>query len=631
MTSEPRVSAFGTWASPVTPRMLSTAGVSLSEPWIDDGAIYWHELRPAEQGRGVVVRGGASVSPVDATPTGFNVRSRVHEYGGGAWTVHAGTVVFSYDDDGRLYRQDPGRDPVPITPDTDGLHRFADGRITDDGASWIGVRERHASSGRGADVENELVTLPLDGASEPVVIAGGRDFYATPRISPDGASFSWLSWNLPWMPWDGCELWVADRAPDGSLTGERPVAGRDGEESIWQPTWSPAGDLVFASDRSGWWNLERIGDDGRVALHPASAEFGSPQWELGASSFAFLADGRIACWYGDGGVQHLALLDPRTGELLDLDLPYSSFEFGPAIAASGDEIGDHRGGSRSWRRRSSWLDLGSRARGGAARERRDADRSAPSSRCPVRSSSPPTGASRRSRTSTGRPTRAFDAPDDELPPLIVMSHGGPTREATATLRPRDPVLDHPRIRRRRRELRRVHGVRPRVPSRLQRQLGRRRHGRLHQRSAIPRRVRCGRRQAAADPRRKRRRIHDPVRADVPRRLRRGNQLVRHQRSRAVRDGRHAQVRVALRSHAGRTVARGRRPVSSPQPDPLGRSALDADVALAGSRGRGRAAVAVGATSTATRSRSRRWATSSTASIRTPATRPTSSTSPTTRR
>ena len=157
-----------------------------------------------------------------------------------------------------------------------------------------------------SEVVNELVAVKLEGDSEPSVIASGYDFYAVPRIAPDGTRLSWLSWNLPWMPWDGSELWVADLGADGSLAHERRVAGRDGEESIWQPTWSPTGDLVFASDRSGWWNLERLHDDHRERLHEAEAEFGYPQWVFGESSFAFCDDGRIACWYGDRGVQHLA-------------------------------------------------------------------------------------------------------------------------------------------------------------------------------------------------------------------------------------------------------------------------------------------------------------------------------------
>lgn len=438
--SERVVAPHGAWTSPISPRMLATSSVVLSEPWIDDGAVYWHESRPAEDGRGVVVRGGPWAAPVDVTPEGSNVRSRVHEYGGGAWVVHRGTVVFSNDDDRRLHRLDVGGEPEPITPETGGLHRFADGCVTADGARWIGVRERHAESGRVADVVNELVVVPIDGSAEPDIVAGGRDFYSTPRLSPDGSRCSWLTWDLPWMPWDGCELWCAELLPDGALRGERHLAGSDGEESIWQPTWSPAGDIVFASDRSGWWNLERISGVGlagqrtageeRVVLHPAQAEFGYPQWEMGAASFAFLADGRIACWYGDRGVQHLGLLDPETGELLDLDLPFTSFEWGPAIAASDDAVA-FIAGAPDLPSQVVWLDLGSRS---VEVLRESVDRPIEAAFVSVpRQIEFPTdeGTSFAHVYLPANP--GFEAPEGALPPLIVMSHGGPTSEATATL------------------------------------------------------------------------------------------------------------------------------------------------------------------------------------------------------
>ncbi len=429
--TEPRVAPYGAWESPISPRMLATSSVSLSEPWIDDGAVYWHESRPAEGGRGVVVRGAPWSQPVDVTPVGFDVRSRVHEYGGGAWSVHRGTVIFSHDGDSRLYRLDVGRDPVPVTPESGGLHRFADGRVMADGARWIGVRERHAESGRVADVVNELVVVPLDGSAEPEIIAGGRDFYSTPRIAPDGLCLSWLTWDLPWMPWDGCELWSAELAPDGSLSGERQLAGRDGEESIWQPTWSPAGDLVFASDRLGWWNLERIRSENRELLHGKECEFGYPQWVMGEASFAFLDDGRIACWYGDRGVQHLALLDTETGELLDLDLPFSSFEWGPAIAAAGDGIA-FIAGAPELPSQVVWLDLGSRAVE-VLRESVETPIDASFISVP-RQVEFPTDDRATSFAHLYLPANPrFVAPEGALPPLIVMSHGGPTGEATATL------------------------------------------------------------------------------------------------------------------------------------------------------------------------------------------------------
>jgi dipeptidyl aminopeptidase/acylaminoacyl peptidase len=314
--------------------MVARAGTRLSSPSLTDGTVWWLEGRPAEDGRVVLVKVDRGEYPVDVTPAGFNLRTMVHEYGGGAYCIHEGTVFCSSFEDQLLYRLDPGAEPVPITPAVAGnKHRYADGRITRDGNLWIGVRERHEGDGPD-EVVNELVAIPTDGSSDPTVIAGGRDFYSSPRISPDGSRLCFLAWNLPWMPWDGCELFVADLSTDGTLGDPTHVAGRDGEESIWQPEWSPGGDLVFASDRSGWWNLERIRDGERAVIHKAEAEFGYPAWVFGARSFAFLGDGRIACAYDSDGRTSFAILDPESGELESLDLPYDAWG-GPSLVAEG--------------------------------------------------------------------------------------------------------------------------------------------------------------------------------------------------------------------------------------------------------------------------------------------------------
>src|SRR5262245_3059575 len=299
--------------------MVAQAGVRLSAPWREDGVVWWLEGRAAEGGRTVLVRRDPGGRQVDVVPADFNVRTSVHEYGGGAHCIDRGIAFCSNFEDQRLYRIEPGADALAITPDVPHRrHRYADGRITPDGALWIGVRERHAESDRARDVVNELVAVPTDGSSEPWVVAEGRDFYSNPRIAADGTQLCFLAWDLPWMPWDGCELHVAGLAADGAVSDVEHVAGSDGSESVWQPEWGPSGDLVFASDRSGWWNLERIRDGERTPLHPADAEFGYPGWVFGARSFAFLGDGRILCGYDRDGFTHFGVLDPETGELTEL-------------------------------------------------------------------------------------------------------------------------------------------------------------------------------------------------------------------------------------------------------------------------------------------------------------------------
>ena len=427
--SERRHAPYGSWPSPISAQMLAVAGVGLSEPLLEDGIAYWRESRPDEAGRNVVVRGDPWSEPSDVTPAEFDARTTVHEYGGGSYTVHRGTVFFSNFSDQRLYRQDVGADPIPITDQTGGRDRFADGSITADGAWWIGVRERHADPDVPSTVVNDLVAVATDGSAEPTVLAEGRDFYSNPELSPDGSRLAFLAWNLPWMPWDGCELFVADLGSDLRLSSLEQVAGADGEESIWQPSWSASGDLCFASDRSGWWNLERIRGGVREALHPTDAEFGFPHWVFGERSFGFLDDGRIACWYERLGVQHLGVLDPETEELLDLDLPHSALRWGPHMAVEGSNL-LFVAGAPDLPPQVVWLDFSSRSVD-VLQETATVSLDEGTISRPRQIEFP---------TSRGRTAFAHHYPPangelsgmpGERPPLIVVSHGGPTSQSTA--------------------------------------------------------------------------------------------------------------------------------------------------------------------------------------------------------
>jgi dipeptidyl aminopeptidase/acylaminoacyl peptidase len=291
------------------------------------------ETRPSEAGRAVVVRWTDDTGAADAVPAGFDVGSRVHEYGGEAY-LPAGKALFACNQSNqRLYRIDGRRNPVPITPAPPtpvGL-RYADLRLMSSGKLLVCVRERH----QGADVVNELVALPTDGSADPWVVASGHDFYAAPRPSPDGRRLAWLSWDRPCMPWDGADLWVADLGPDGRLGPARHVAGGP-HESVVQPEWNAAGVLHFVSDRSDWWNLYRERHGQVEPLLPMAAEFADAPWELDYSSYAFVADGRIACRYRHRGRDHLGLLDPQSGRLTDLPIPYTSLK--PYLRAVGDRL-----------------------------------------------------------------------------------------------------------------------------------------------------------------------------------------------------------------------------------------------------------------------------------------------------
>jgi dipeptidyl aminopeptidase/acylaminoacyl peptidase len=415
---------YGAWPSPISAERVARASVLLSESLAVGDSTWWIEERPHEDGRYVVMSARPGSEAADVLPAPWSARTRVHEYGGGSYTVDGGVLFFTDDADQRLYRLEIGGDPVAITPEPPAprAFRYADMDVSADGSTIACVRERH---GEGELPENDLVALPADGSADPEVIASGRDFYAFPRWSPDGLRLAFIEWDFPRMPWDETELVVAD-VSEGRTAASRPVAGGP-SESIFQPAWGPDGRLHFISDRTGWWNLYRHGEDGQpTSLAPMEAEFGVPMWMFGYSTYAFLADGRIACLYRRQGVQHLAILDPATGELLDLDVPFTSFE--PYLRSSGDRL-VFIAGAAAIPHQVVELDLSTRA----IETVRESD--------PVELDGAYFAEPRPIEflSAGGRRAYAFYYPptnpdvvagDDERPPLLVRVHGGPTSEVT---------------------------------------------------------------------------------------------------------------------------------------------------------------------------------------------------------
>jgi dipeptidyl aminopeptidase/acylaminoacyl peptidase len=284
----------------------------------DGDDLYWSELRPSEAGRMVVCRRSSDGTISDVTPTGFNARTRVHEYGGGHFAVGGGTVWFTNFADQRLYRQDRDGAPQPITPAGDVRH--AD-MVVDDRRGRLGaVREDH-STGAGEAV-NSIVSLDWNGEGDAITIAAGNDFYSSPKLSPDGGRIAWTTWNHPNMPWDGTELWVGELDRGGHVTSSRKVAGGE-SESILQPEWSPSGELYFISDRSDWWNLYRAWGDGDEPVCSRAAEFGGPQWYFGMRFYAFAGPDEIACLYSEHGGTRLGRIDLNAGTMQPVDLIYS--------------------------------------------------------------------------------------------------------------------------------------------------------------------------------------------------------------------------------------------------------------------------------------------------------------------
>ena len=311
------IAQFGSWKSPITSDLIVSSSIGLGGLFVDGEDLYWLESRPLEAGRQVIVKRGPDGATADVTPPAFNVRTRVHEYGGGSYAVHHGSVYFSNFADQRLYRLRPGSDPKVLTRG-EGM-RYADMVIDATRGLMYCVREDHTRPGR--EAENTIVAIDLEAAGE-TVIAAGHDFFSTPRLSPDGTQLSWLCWDHPNMPWDGTELWLARLDEQGMTQDAQKVAGGR-RESVFQPEWSPDGRLYFVSDRRGWWNLYRRGGRKDEAITERDAEFGSPQWSFDSRTYAFLPDGRILGSFTERGVWRMALIDPNRRTLHPLDLPVS--------------------------------------------------------------------------------------------------------------------------------------------------------------------------------------------------------------------------------------------------------------------------------------------------------------------
>ncbi len=413
---------YGSWDSPITAEMLTASAIRLSQVEHDQGVTYWIESRPLEGGRSVIVSRKADGVTRDVTPPEMDSRSRANEYGGGAYGVSGGVVVSCNFVDQRVYRLD-GSEPVAITPEPQipAGDRYAD--FTFHGDLIIAVRERHHEN---REPTNTLVVFPTDGSRAPRVIASGHDFFSSPRVSPDGNRLAWLAWEHPNMPWDGTELWVGALDADGSVSEPERVAGGI-DESIFQPEWSPDGDLHFVSDRTGWWNLYRSRDGEDGDIYPAEAEFGFPQWLFAMRSYCFDPKGRIVCVYSTGGHEGLATLDRGTLTTVKIDRD----TIGTSLAIGRNEVfliaGSHSDPLGLVR-----VDLNTgKSETIASSQSIDVDHGFLSKPEAIEF---PTGSGATAHAFYYPPTNPdFMGPADELPPLLVVSHGGPTSATTAEL------------------------------------------------------------------------------------------------------------------------------------------------------------------------------------------------------
>jgi len=426
-SSRKQAAPCGAWTSPITAAVVAAGSTPLSGVLLDGADLFWLAGRASEGGRTTLLRQRAG-QVEELTPAPFNARTRVHEYGGGAVLAADKRVWFSNFADNRIYRIDrygdpaDGSEPVPVSEG--GALRWADFVLDRAHVRLVGVREDH-SAGATYPV-NTLCALGADGSQ--LVLDDGYDFYSSPRISPDGKQLAWLCWNHPRMPWEGTELWLADIAADGSLANGRLIAGGP-QEAIVQPEWSPGGTLYFVSDRSGWWNLHRY-DHGVVhPVCPREAEFGGPHWVFGNSMYGFRSEGEIVCTYIENGVSKLARLDTDSGALTAIENPYQEIR---ELRVAGDTL-VLLAGAPTIAAEVVCIDLASGAREVLARSIEQLPDvgylSVP------QTVSYPSANGRTSHAFYYPPTNADYAPlPGELPPLMVIGHGGPTGMASSTLK-----------------------------------------------------------------------------------------------------------------------------------------------------------------------------------------------------
>jgi dipeptidyl aminopeptidase/acylaminoacyl peptidase len=417
-----QVQEYGSWKSPITSDLIVAGTIGLAEPRFDNDNIYWLEKRPTEGGRNVIVKLSAKGVIKDITPQPFNVRNRVHEYGGGAFLVVEDKIFFSNYQDQRIYFQEENTIPQPLTKES--KQCFAEFIFDAKRQRLICVCEDHTNPNQ--EAENSLVSVDINTGIVTTLVSG-NDFYAAPVLSDNGQSLAWVSWNHPSMPWDNTQLWLGEFDAEGNLGKMRLVAGEN--ESICQPKFAPDNTLYFSSDKSNWWNLYCYHEDEKIeAICPKNAEFGFPHWVFGESIYGFLDAENIVCTYSENGSWWLGKINIKTKELTNLK---SDFSYIAYLQVQGEEVvflgasPVQAGGIVKWNLREN---SGQILRQSSSLVINSGYISQPEAIAfPTENGLmayawyyPPTN-------------KDYEAPENSLPPLLVKSHGGPTAASPATL------------------------------------------------------------------------------------------------------------------------------------------------------------------------------------------------------
>ncbi len=417
-----QIKEYGSWKSPITADLIVAGSIGLAEPIFDGDDIYWLEKRPTEGGRNVIVKRQKDGTIKDITPAPFNVRNRVHEYGGGAFLVVNGDIFFSNFQDQRLYKHRENTTPQPLTEES--KKRFAEFIFDKERSRLICVCEDHFK--QNSEPKNSLVTVDINTGIITTLISG-HDFYSAPVLSPNGQYLAYVTWDHPNLPWDNTQLWLGEFNSQGNLTNIKLIAGEN--ESICQPQFAPDNTLYFSSDRNNWWNFYRYNSHQEIEpIFPKNAEFGFPHWVFGESIYGFLDLENILCTYTENGSWFLAKINTKSKQLTPLE---TNFNYLAYLQVKSNQV----------------LFLGASPRQYSAIIKLDLSSNTSeilreSSTLAIDSgyiSSPEAIAF---ATEYGLiayawyypPTnKDYIAPKNSLPPLLVRSHGGPTAATSASL------------------------------------------------------------------------------------------------------------------------------------------------------------------------------------------------------
>ncbi len=414
---------FGSWDSPLTTDKVVEKSASLGEVKVsENGEIYFLEFRPTDKGRTVLVK-LENGEKQDITPSPYNIRTRLHEYGGSSILFSDNCYYFSEFSDQRIYRHDLGSKPVPITPEKP--WRFANFTLDKSRNLLFSIMEDHSESSH--EPENCIAKINLSTGQVEKILTG-YDFYSSPALSNDGKRLAYFCWNHPQMPWDGNELWVADLDENGEVLNRTLITGGK-RESTFQPEWSSDGSLYYVTDKqNGWWNLYRNDFTTEKNLYPIEAEFGRPQWKIGDKSFLIIDENLTIFTFNLKGTWKIGLMDKRKETPRVFDSVISSFS----------SLNYHNG---------KIIFLGASPVDSPAIFSLDIDSGEfeklfALEKIPIEKEFISVPEALEFPTDGGETAHAFFYPpcnpgyeglDKELPPLVVMSHGGPTACASNIL------------------------------------------------------------------------------------------------------------------------------------------------------------------------------------------------------